>query len=98
MYSDGTLDPQPDASRTPPPPRRPAAPPASEDHDRPSTLAWEKLIVDGKDRGHVTLAEVDAVFEALSVYPPNDLEPAYALLRAMGVDVIVRFQGPEGLT
>jgi Sigma-70 factor, region 1.1 len=98
MHSDRTLVPQPDESRMPPPPRRPAAPPASADHDRPGTSAWEKLIVEGKDRGYVTLAEVDAVFEALNVYPPDDVEPAYALLRAMGLEVVVRIEGPEGLT
>lgn len=55
-----------------------------------------KLIGEGKDRGYVTFAEVDAGFEALNVYPPNDIEPAYALLRAMGVEVIARFVAPEG--
>jgi hypothetical protein len=43
----------------------------------------------------VTFAEVDAVFEALDVYPPNDIEPAYALLRAMGIEVVARFVAPE---
>lgn len=96
MHSDGTLVPQPGGERTPPPPRRPAAPPASSDSYSPGTSEWEKLIVEGKDRGYVTLAEVDAVFEVLNAYPPNEMEPAYALLRAMGIEVIPRFEGPEG--
>jgi hypothetical protein len=96
MHSDDTLVPQPGGERTPPPPRGPAAPPASSDHDPLGTSEWERLIVEGKDRGYVTLGEVDAVFEALKVYPPNDIEPAYALLRAMGIEVIARFEAPEG--
>lgn len=98
MHSDGKLVPQPGGERTPPPPRRPAAPPASSDHVPPGTSEWEKLIAAGKDRGYVTLAEVDAALEALNAYPPNDMEPAYTLLRAMGVEVIARFDGPEGRT
>lgn len=43
----------------------------------------------------MTLAEVEAVFQALNVYPPNDIEPAYALLRAMGIEVIARSEAPE---
>lgn len=41
---------QPQATST----RRRATPPASADHDRPRTSTWEKLIVEGKDRGYVT--------------------------------------------
>jgi Sigma-70 factor, region 1.1 len=88
MQSGGTLVPQPGGERTPPPPRTPSAPPASSDHDPPGTSEWEKLIGEGKDRGYVTLAEVDAIFEGLNAYPPIEMEPAYALLRAMGIEVI----------
>ena len=50
-------------------------------------MVWELLIIVGKDRGYVTVAEIDKVFEALDVQPPDDLEPAFQLLRSLGIDV-----------
>lgn len=46
------------------------------------------LIVSGKDRGYVTVAQIDAVFRFLDAQRPGDLEPAFKLLRSMGVEVL----------
>lgn len=74
--------------RQPPPPRRPPAPPGTASPEDARPTVWEQLIVAGKERGYVTVAEIDAVFEALDdVQPPGDLEPAFQLLRSLGIDV-----------
>ena len=70
-----------------PPPRRPSAPPGTARPEDPQPIAWERLIIAGKDRGYVTFAEIDAVFKALGLWPPGDLEPAYQLLRSLGIQI-----------
>jgi hypothetical protein len=49
--------------------------------------------VQGKARGYVTIAALDAVFEALSQNPPIKLEAAHDVLREMGVDVVAGSEG-----
>ena len=55
--------------------------------DDPWPRAWERLIVAGKERGYLTVGEIDAVFTAVAVRPPGDLEPAFQLLRSLGIDI-----------
>ena len=74
--------------RQPPPPRRPPAPSGTASPEDPRPTVWERLIVSGKERGYVTVAEIDAVFRSLDARPPGDLEPAFKLLRSMGVEVL----------
>ena len=73
--------------RQAPPPRRPPAPPGTASPEDPRPTSWERLIVTGKDRGYVTVAEIHTVFTDLDVEPPSDLEPAYELLGSLGIDV-----------
>ena len=74
-------------TRQPPPPPRPPAPPGKAPDEDPRPMVWERLIVAGKDRGYVTVAEIHAVFKGLDVEPPPDLEPAFQVLRSMGIEI-----------
>lgn len=41
----------------------------------------------GKERGYVTTDEIAQLFDKLNQRPPRNLQPAFTLLRSMGIQV-----------